>query len=718
MPWLRWPPCGEREAHDRVARLQQRVVDGGVGLRARVRLDVGVLGAEQRLRAVDRELLDDVDVLAAAVVALARVALGVLVREHAALALEDRLRHEVLRGDHLQRPLLALELATEGLGDLGVDIGERALEEVGRQIGHRPRTVATASAATAPLPQRPARRPPPRSARRSITVDGVPGQLAAVEDEVGAVADAPPGRRRAAARRRPPERFAELCRTGSGDRRRSGPPGTRRPSVAGSGPQASGQRRRGLGSSSVTPPGSSARERRARARRRARAARRARLAVEEHDRGGLVRRAALERVEALDRGRRARVAGEAVDRVGREDGDAARGDGARRTRRRRAAPGGRGRPPAGHGRRPTTTRSRPARSRTRHVARSPPRGSAPRPPAPAPARSRARRARRRRARGGQEPADDVQPVRARRAARARARSRRSRARAARRPPRRAGWRRPRRRRSPAPASRSPSRKSTSSPSRSAFARATSSASALASVATTSRSGRSCLQRQGDRARAGPDVADPRAARQVERRLDEVLGLRPRDQHARVDVELDRPEALAAEDVGDRLAVAPARGEAHERGARRPARAPGPGRRRSAARSTPIAAASSSSASSRGDSTPAAVSAISAGVQRVADDGLGERAARHRRSASRARSRSSLEPDLEEDEGDARASHRSRRPPRRLMSSVWSPTAARTAPRTISAPASAKRSRAGPAPVGLRRLRHRAGAASRRPGARR
>ena len=63
---------GEREAHDRLARLEQRVVDGGVGLRARVRLHVRVLGAEERLGAVDRELLDDVDVLAAAVVARAR----------------------------------------------------------------------------------------------------------------------------------------------------------------------------------------------------------------------------------------------------------------------------------------------------------------------------------------------------------------------------------------------------------------------------------------------------------------------------------------------------------------------------------------------------------------------------------------------------------------------------------------------------------------------
>ena len=37
--------------------------------RAGVRLDVGVIGAEQLLGAVDRQLLDHVDLLAAAVVA-------------------------------------------------------------------------------------------------------------------------------------------------------------------------------------------------------------------------------------------------------------------------------------------------------------------------------------------------------------------------------------------------------------------------------------------------------------------------------------------------------------------------------------------------------------------------------------------------------------------------------------------------------------------------
>ncbi len=130
------PAVGEREPHDRVAGLQERVVDGGVGLRPGVRLHVGVLGAEQRLGAVDRELLGDVDPLAAAVVAPAGVALGVLVGEHRPLAFEHRAGHEVLGGDHLQRVLLAGELPAQRFGDLGVDLGEGAVEVVGTQLGH------------------------------------------------------------------------------------------------------------------------------------------------------------------------------------------------------------------------------------------------------------------------------------------------------------------------------------------------------------------------------------------------------------------------------------------------------------------------------------------------------------------------------------------------------------------------------------------------------
>jgi hypothetical protein len=86
----------EVQAQDRVAGVQQREHGRRVGLGAGVRLDVGGLGAEQGLHPVDRELLDDVDVLAAAVVTAPRVPLGVLVGEHGALRRHHRGRGEVL----------------------------------------------------------------------------------------------------------------------------------------------------------------------------------------------------------------------------------------------------------------------------------------------------------------------------------------------------------------------------------------------------------------------------------------------------------------------------------------------------------------------------------------------------------------------------------------------------------------------------------------------
>ena len=70
MPVRQVSAVREVHAEHRVARLQQREVDGHVRLRARVRLHVGVLGAEQLLRSRDRERLGHVHELAAAVVAL------------------------------------------------------------------------------------------------------------------------------------------------------------------------------------------------------------------------------------------------------------------------------------------------------------------------------------------------------------------------------------------------------------------------------------------------------------------------------------------------------------------------------------------------------------------------------------------------------------------------------------------------------------------------
>ena len=97
----------EAHAEQRVARREQREIDRRVRLRAGVRLHVRVRRAEQFLRALDRERLGDVHVLAAAVIALARIALGVLVGQHRALGREHARARVVLGGDQLEVLFLA-----------------------------------------------------------------------------------------------------------------------------------------------------------------------------------------------------------------------------------------------------------------------------------------------------------------------------------------------------------------------------------------------------------------------------------------------------------------------------------------------------------------------------------------------------------------------------------------------------------------------------------
>ena len=173
-----------------------------------MRLDVGVLGPEELLRAVDGELLDHVDVLAAAVVAPAGVALGVLVGQHAADGLHHRRAGVVLAGDHLQPVLLALGLGAQQARDGRVDLGD-VLREVAvvvdelttspgcpflrpcgtphserdtprprRERPQRRRSTAVPDPGRAPAPG--ARAPGPTS-RRFTTAEAVPGQRTAVD---------------------------------------------------------------------------------------------------------------------------------------------------------------------------------------------------------------------------------------------------------------------------------------------------------------------------------------------------------------------------------------------------------------------------------------------------------------------------------------------------------------------------------------------------------
>jgi hypothetical protein len=121
---------GEAEADRRVAGAEERVVHREVRGRARVRLHVRVLDAEELLDALDAERLDRVDVRLALVVALARVALRVLVVEHARGGLVHRARGVVLARDEAHGLELSLLFLLDERRDLGVDVGKRGL-------GHR-----------------------------------------------------------------------------------------------------------------------------------------------------------------------------------------------------------------------------------------------------------------------------------------------------------------------------------------------------------------------------------------------------------------------------------------------------------------------------------------------------------------------------------------------------------------------------------------------------
>ena len=113
---------GQVHAHDGIAQVQKRKVDGQVGLCAGVGLHVGVLGTKQLAGAVDGDLLHLIHKLAAAVVAVAGVALGILVGQHTAHSCHHGGGNNVLAGDQLNVLALTAQLAVHGLAQFGVSL--------------------------------------------------------------------------------------------------------------------------------------------------------------------------------------------------------------------------------------------------------------------------------------------------------------------------------------------------------------------------------------------------------------------------------------------------------------------------------------------------------------------------------------------------------------------------------------------------------------------
>ena len=125
-----------REIHSEngVTVVERREINSHVRLGPRMRLNVHVLAAEDLLRAVSCDVFGYVDELAAAVVSLARVTLGVLIGHHRSHRLEYGFGDEVLGSDHLEVVGQPTFFFGDACGDLRINFGKRSVH----QGGHLP----------------------------------------------------------------------------------------------------------------------------------------------------------------------------------------------------------------------------------------------------------------------------------------------------------------------------------------------------------------------------------------------------------------------------------------------------------------------------------------------------------------------------------------------------------------------------------------------------
>ena len=110
----------EVHGEEGVAWFQHGEVDGHVGLRTGVGLDVGVFGSEEAAGAIAGEVFDDVNVFASAIVTATGESFGVFVREDRAGRFHNGGAGVIFRGDQLQAILLALGFRLNTLPDFGI----------------------------------------------------------------------------------------------------------------------------------------------------------------------------------------------------------------------------------------------------------------------------------------------------------------------------------------------------------------------------------------------------------------------------------------------------------------------------------------------------------------------------------------------------------------------------------------------------------------------
>ena len=75
---------------------------------------------EQLLGSINRQLFDDIDKLAASIVAAAWISLGIFIRHHRALGFQHSFTHRVLRRDEFQIIFEPLRLLLDSCKDFWV----------------------------------------------------------------------------------------------------------------------------------------------------------------------------------------------------------------------------------------------------------------------------------------------------------------------------------------------------------------------------------------------------------------------------------------------------------------------------------------------------------------------------------------------------------------------------------------------------------------------
>src|SRR5438105_3223871 len=115
----------EVQSKDGVSRLQDCAVRLHVGGGTGVRLHIRMLGAEQLLGALARQVLYHVRELASAVVTLSGISFGVLVGKHRPHGFEHSFAYKVLGSDQFQALMLAARFVIDSSGDIGINGGKR-----------------------------------------------------------------------------------------------------------------------------------------------------------------------------------------------------------------------------------------------------------------------------------------------------------------------------------------------------------------------------------------------------------------------------------------------------------------------------------------------------------------------------------------------------------------------------------------------------------------